>query len=130
MTGRGSSRSRAASAFRRRPARLPSAQRMTMPQLGSESTGSAPLPIWLNMGSTVTVQAGASAAWMSGSRRSAWRRMSACGRMKSRSVVSRSGRRSGTMYRRSSASIAARVILPTRSARLSGFFLMRAMRSR
>jgi hypothetical protein len=41
-----------------------------------------------------------------------------------------SGRRSGSRYRRSTASSPARVILPTRSTRLSGFFLIFAISSR
>ena len=65
------------------------------PALGNWSTGSAPLPIWLNIGSTVTSKPLPSAACSAGRTRSAASAISRCGRVSSRSVVSRSRRNSG-----------------------------------
>src|SRR3546814_3308176 len=97
ITGIGSARKASAKRTSARPAPfLPVVGRMASAALGKVSTGSAPLPIWLWQGSTVTVARPSSLAASWGATRCATAFLSAAGRVNSRSVGRRWPRRSGS----------------------------------
>src|SRR5262245_13395974 len=95
-TGTGNPRNADSKAAKRPPSPRPGfAGRIAMHALGNVSTGSAPLPIWLAQGSTVTLARAPIAHSIGGRTRSASMRISGSGRVSNRSVVRRSTRRSG-----------------------------------
>ncbi|MNE64886.1 hypothetical protein D3C80_1603260 [compost metagenome] len=95
--------------------------------LGNRATGWLPLPIMPRAGNALTVHSSPTTVASVGRRRSAWARISFCGRVSRRRLGNRPARRSGLRYRFNTASRAARVSLSTRKARLSGFFLILAI---
>ncbi|MNF69469.1 hypothetical protein D3C84_513540 [compost metagenome] len=129
-TAIGKSRKASSSVNSERPRkRLDVSGRRHSAALASLATGWLPLPIMPSAGMALTLQPSPSTWASAGRKRSAWARISACGRVNRRRLGKRSASRSGFRYKPNTASRAARVILSTRSARLSGFFLILAINS-
>ena len=109
--------------------REPAVDRSARPMLGNKATGNAPLPIWLRVSVRVTSATPSSPCAMAGSKRWPTIAISLARRRSSRRVGRRSTKRSGSAYKRSTASSAARRILSRRKARFSGFRASRAIKS-